>query len=71
MSHRPLTNTSSLKITAAYCTGIIAPLPISRSVIASLPTESNSILNLFIAPFPTAVCSELKTADRAVCAIGN
>jgi hypothetical protein len=29
------------------------------------------LLNLFIAPLPTAVCSKKNAADRAVCAICN
>jgi hypothetical protein len=52
--------------------------------IAPLPTENYNILglkfslhhwkqipNLFIAPLPTAVCSEYKATDRAVSTLGN
>ncbi len=55
-----------------------------RAFIEPLPTENNNILglkcslrhwkqipNLVIAPLPTAVWSELKAADRAVCAVCN
>ncbi len=61
----------------------IAPLPISRNVrsVVAYREEQHSGLKMliapletdseFVAPLPTAVCSEYKAADRAVCAVDN
>jgi len=43
MSHRPLTNTSSLKITAAYCTGLAGMARVSFLQCCSIATLVSAI----------------------------
>jgi hypothetical protein len=60
----PMSRRSSLCHTWQYRGTFIAPLPTEKSYIAL--RYQLQLPNLFIAPFPTSVCSKLKAADRSV-----
>jgi hypothetical protein len=57
-----------------YRGAVIELLPTEKSNILGIKSSLHHLLqfpNLFIAPWPTAVCSKEKAADRAVCTVGN